>query len=837
MNRATTSLLALTTALAIAAPAFAQDSGDGEEVIVTGTRATNRTALDTAAPVDVISAQTLSRIGTTELSQALTVTLPSFDFPRPAITDGTDSVRPATLRGLAPDQTLVLVNSHRRHTSALVNINGSIGRGSAAVDLNTIPTIAISSVEVLRDGASAQYGSDALSGVINLRLREASEGGGATVTFGQYFTDVDTTRLSRSEEDGFTYTIAAWQGFSLPNDGFLTLSGEWLDRDPTSRGDRDPRITSPAQSPTGSLVTSRFGDPDLQQATFYLNAAMPLGIESWELYSWIGYQARETNSAANPRLGFPGGVENTASNVASILPTGFLPLISPTITDTTAALGVRGDIGGFHVDLGTVYGKSRIEYVTADTLNVSYARAQVTPGLPDNPLYGTPVQRSFDSGTLQYEQWVTTLGFNRTFNENTDTPVTLAFGLEYRAEGYFEGPGERGSWDVARDSLGNAIIFPGLATQPQGGSQGFPGLQPGDAVDSSRNAWSAYAEGEANVTANLLVSLAARYENYSDFGETLNGKISARYDFTDWFALRGTVSSGFRAPSLQQSLFTATSTNFINGIPVDVLTTPASSPLAAALGGTPLQPEESINYSVGGVFRAGGLQLTVDAYEIDITDRIVLSENIQGSATGTPTQIAIYNLIHPLSPTASAARFFINGVDTVTKGVDIVAHYTLPWDSWGQWSLTGSANFNNTDVRRTPTTTVLSSLPVPPVLFPVNRVLEFERGTPEQKYSLAVDWDLEPLGGTLRITRYGDVLVPQTTVSNTFKLDDAYIVDLEGRASWNGVNFALGANNLLDEYPTQTPIAVNPNGPTAFSSFSPFGFSGRFVYGRISYNW
>src|SRR5262249_1666749 len=267
------------------------------------------------------------------------------------------------------------------------------------------------------------------------------------------------------------------------------------------------------------------------------------------------------------------------------------------------------------------------------------------------------------------------------------------------------------------------------------------------------------------------------------------------------------------------------------------LTVTADSPLSAVLGGKPLKPEQSVNYSLGGVFHTGNLEITVDAYRIDINDRIVLSENIQGSATGTPTQQAIFNLIHPLSPTASAARFFINGVDTETKGVDIVARYKVPLDALGDLTLTAIGNLNTTDVTRTPTTSVLSALPVPPVLFPQNRVLEFERGTPAQKYSFAADWEHDNFGATLRATQYGRILAPQATLALTYALDSATIIDLEGRAHFGPVGLALGANNLTDEYPTAAPLAVNPNGPVAFSAFAPFGFNGRFLYGRISYSW
>jgi iron complex outermembrane receptor protein len=429
---------------------------------------------------------------------------------------------------------------------------------------------------------------------------------------------------------------------------------------------------------------------------------------------------------------------------------------------------------------------------------------------------------------------VTNLGFTRTFAGDTETPVTLAAGLEFRSEEYRIEAGERSSYDIARNPT-TGVAIPGIVGA--GGAQGFPGLQATDAGGKDRNALSAYAEVEANLTSKLIAGIAARFEDYSDFGSTLNGKVSARYDFNDAFALRGAASSGFRAPSMQQQAFRSTATNFINGVPVDVLTVPADSALASALGAQPLKAEQSTNYSIGAVFRTGALELTVDAYRIEITDRIVLSENIQGSATGTPTQQAIFALISPLSPTASAARFFINGVDSETEGLDVVARYGLEPGAIGEIDFTFSGNLNTTEITRTPRTTVLQALPVPPVLFPLNRVLEFERGTPAQKYSLAVDWENGPVGATLRATHYGRVLVPQSNLGLTFDLAPSLVLDGEARLDVAGFNLAVGANNLLDEYPSVTPTSVNPNGPTAFSSFSPFGFNGRYVYGKVGYKW
>lgn len=833
-----------------ALPAFAQETSD-EEIVITGTRVANRSRLDSVAPVDVVSSSTLQNSGTTELSQALSVTLPSLDFPRPSITDGTDSVRPATLRGLAPDQTLVLINSKRAHASALVNINNSIGRGSAAVDLNTVPSVTLNNVEVLRDGASAQYGSDAIAGVINLRLREAREGGGASVVIGQYAGTLETAHNKRDISDGRTYTVSGWQGVPLGAEGFLTLSGEYLDRSPTSRGDIDLRLNgNAALSPTGSLVSTRAGDPQIEQYSVWANAGLPLSAD-WSLYGWVGYQNRDSNSAANPRLtftttgnavtGFTNSGLNTAQTVASVVPAGFLPSISPIITDLNSTGGIKGSAGGWDIDFSAGYGRNEIQYSTVNSLNASIARAQTTPGIANNPYFGQTPQRNFKSGSLTYQQTTANVDVTRQL-DFVSLDTTLAAGIEYRNEKFAEGAGELASYDIARTNTGAAIIFAGVPTQPQGGSQGFPGLQAADAQSGSRHSWSTYAELDSALTDKLQASIAGRYENYSDFGDTVTGKVSARYDFTDSLALRAAVSSGFRAPALQQTSFTATSTNFISGVATDILTTRASSPLAAALGGKPLKAEEATNYAAGAVVRLGALTATIDAYYIEIDDRIVLSDNITGSATGTATQQAIYALVSPFSPTATGARFFINGVDTVTRGLDAVIAYRANLASAGTLNLTATGNLNSTDVTKVPTTAQLSALPVPPLLFPDNQVLAFERGTPNYKIGLSADWELGWFGATVRGTQYGGVLIPQPSVNGTWRQDASFVMDAEARAKWNKATFSLGANNVLDEYPTKAPDAFNGvniyvNGAAAFSNYSPYGFGGRYIYGKVAYGW
>ena len=652
------------------APQTAPETTEVDEVVVTGTRAPNRSRLDTLAPVDVVTQEDLQNRGTTELAAALAQSVPSLTFPRPAVVDGTDSIRPATLRGLSPDQTLVLVNGTRRHASALVNVNGSVGRGSAAVDLNTIPSGALDRVEVLRDGASAQYGSDAIAGVVNLRLRQADHGGGATVTFGQYYTTVDTARANaHDEEDGGTVTASAWQGFGLGDGGYLTLSAEYLQRDPTNRSDLDPRVTPNA-------VTARFGDPEVEQWTVFANAGAPLG-NGWDAYGWAGYQDRDSESAAFPRL------TSNVNNVAALYPNGFLPKIAVNSRDLSAAGGVRGAIGGWDADVNLVYGRNALDFRTEESLNSTYGAASPT---------------SFDSGSLIYDQLVLGADFTRQYELGLYAPLNVAAGLEARRETYQIEAGQPESWN--RGPLGGNTAL-------TSGAQGFVGFQPSNEVDEDRTAVGVYVDVEAPITEQFTVAGAVRFEDYSDFGNATTGKISARYDFTPSFALRGSVSTGFRAPSLQQSYFTSTASVIQSGSIVETGTFPATSTVAGLLGAEPLDAETSVNYTLGAVFRLGDFNLTVDAYQIDIEDQIVLSELINRSFS---PQVA--SLLDPLG--VQAARFFLNGVDTTTKGVDVVGRYRINDETYGDWDFTVAANFNDVEVTRLPTSSSVLS-PVPPL--------------------------------------------------------------------------------------------------------------------------
>ncbi|MBU1378108.1 MAG: TonB-dependent receptor [Alphaproteobacteria bacterium] len=771
-----------------------------EELIVTGTRAAGRSRLESLAPVDVITAQSLQRQGTTELASALAATVPSINFPRPSNTDGTDAVRPATLRGQGPDQTLVLVNGARGHTSALLNLNGSVGRGSAAVDLNAIPSTAIDRIEVLRDGASALYGSDAIAGVINVMLRQADHGGGASVTYGQYLTQFDGFYGRDGHiSDGATTTVNGWQGLKLGSDGFLTVSAEYRDRNHTNRSDIDPRVTP-------LKIRSRFGDGDVQDGSLYLNAGKPLG-GGFELFGWAGGQKRHAESAATYRT-----PTDATQNIIAIYPDGYIPLLNTHSKDAQGGLTLKGEIAGFRSTFTGSYGWNEISYDVKNTLN---------------PSLGPTSPHEFYAGKLIYDQWVGNADFSRDVDVGLAGPLNVAFGVEGRREGYEIGAGEPGSY------------IRGPFTTLALGSRGFSGFTPSNEIDKHRTNVGAYLALEGKVTDRFTASAAIRQEHYSDFGNNTSGKLSARYEVSDSLAFRASAETGFRAPSLQQQYFTSTAILFVNGVPFETGTYPSVSAVGTALGGQPLKAEKSENYALGAVFRKNGFELTIDAYQIKVDDRIVLSETLTGSATAAPgtNARALFDLLSPLG--ASAARFFLNGVDTDTKGVDIVAHYVINDDQAGRFDLTAAANINDFNVTKTPSTKQ-TVLPVPVSLFARQAVLRFEKSAPKWKTSLQGDWSKDAFGATLRTTFYGDVLAPGTLADGSADINTGVrgIVDLEARYTVaERVTLALGADNLFDTYPRQIVPNLNATGAAPFTSFSPFGFNGRFVYGRVSYRW
>jgi iron complex outermembrane recepter protein len=808
------------------APAGGEDSL--EQIVITGTRVENRKALDAVAPVDVLPGETLRNVGVPEVAQALSVSLPSYNFPRPGLFDGTDTVRPATLRALGPDETLVLVNGKRRHTAALVNVNGSIGRGAAAADLNTIPAAMLKSIEVLRDGASAQYGSDALAGVINVRLRDDRDGGEASVMYGMRDTTYDfvpgtlpaganwtvPADHSRHLTDGQTGQVSVWKGFSLGTDGFLTAALEYKHQLRTERGGYDVRQQyalvngqfDPREA-TFDRFNSWYGEPEVAQKTAFINTGYNLASGT-KLYGWASAQQRDARSAGFWRRALDD------RNNTQIYPDGFLPLLAPQVDDYSAAAGIQWALGEWAMDSSLVYGRNSMNFIIENTLNRSLGNTSPT---------------RFDAGGFDYDQVVFNFSGVRGVEVGLASPLNVALGIEARNEGYSINAGEPDSY------RNGGVLLPNGNPAPPG-AQVFSGFRPANELDKSRTAVGAYADFEARFTPKLLASAAIRGEHYSDFGSNVSGKLAIRYDFTSAFALRGAVQNGFRAPSLQQQYFQTTSTNLIGTRLQDITTFPVNDPAAVALGAKPLDPEKSLNLSLGAVVRLGQLDVTIDAYRIDIDDRVVLSENLNSAA--------VQNFLAARGfAGVNGARFFINGVDTTTRGIDLAVNYPVQLGA-GQLHMSLGANFNSTSVDRVPSTQPLSGLNPPPVLFDRVNVLSFEDGNPENKFSALANWSQGGWGATFRATRYGEVFSPDTgatfasvvtTRPNDVVLQPRTLIDLEGRYTFaERYKLAIGAENVFDEYPTENPPGANSTGTQSFSNYSPFGRGGRFLYGRFS---
>jgi iron complex outermembrane receptor protein len=882
-------------ALAQDAPTQATDEAtELDSIIVTGTRRLDRTVAESPVPVDVLSSEAISNQGFTETNRILNSLVPSFNFPQPSITDGTDVIRPATLRGLGPDQTLVLLNGKRRHVTALLNINGSVGRGTAAVDMNLIPPAAIERVEVLRDGAAAQYGSDAIAGVINVQLKRAREGGSVTVTYGQYVTTMDDvfnvtgvqrqangepvalpdgtfaliTDGERTRRDGETITVAANAGLPLGAEGFVNLTAEYRDRGRTNRAGADPRRqffqtagVSDAREFTFNRFTHAYGDAGTEDVNVFVNAGLPIN-ELVELYAYGNFGRRTGESNGFYRL------PNAANNLIQVYPEGFLPEIATKLVDWSATGGAKGSVLDWNYDLSLGYARNKFDFRVNNSINVSLG--------PTSP-------NTFDSGGPRFEQFLVNLDLQRTFeNELFRNGLSVAFGLEYRDETYKIRPGETNSFiqgpfvrvgsgttqTLVSVPIGQAL--PAGGTRLAAGAQVFPGFRV--PVDASRHNMSAYLDLETDIVENWTVSAALRYEDYSDFGSDWNWKVATRYALTDRIAIRGGYSTGFRAPSLHQQFFETITTQNLGGQLVDIATAPVSNPLAIALGAQPLRPERSKNLSVGLVLNPfDGFNITVDYYRISIDDRIVVSENLGvTSATPTATDTAILGVIRAAGFTNfNAARYFVNGVDTKTNGVDVIATYRVATDSIGTFNFTAAYNHNKTSVER------IIAAPGPlaqiPGVIPFGRLesLRLEQGQPRDKVVFTADWEIANWGATLRATRFGRVLSPggvNPPAANGGQIingqpnrilwgDDVVltpktITDLEIRSKWfdDRVQVAFGANNLFDIYPDRQPTgarSANVGGGTfgtnnhflPYSNFSPFGFNGRFLYGRISYAW
>ncbi|MCH1907632.1 TonB-dependent receptor [Stenotrophomonas sp. Y6] len=798
MNRKS-STLAVAVAVAIAlglpvAPAFAQSGAQTlDTVIVTGTRVADRTVAESQSPIDIITPEVLQATGSTELATALSRALPSLNFPRPALTDGTSGVRPAQLRGLSPDQVLILVNGKRRHLSGQLNVNGSMGRGSSAVDLNTIPVAAIERVEVLRDGASAQYGSDAIAGVVNIVLKGAGKGGSLALDLGQY-----------SAGDGTQYQLSGDTGVSFADGrGTVHFAGQLSHQDRTNRAGPFNAYGLPGNPtpntgnyPGVGVKAFVVGDPEVDTRAVSANAGFDFS-DSLHGYATAIASNRDITSFAFYRS------RNHNAATKLLYPDGFVPEINQYLKDRSLVAGLKGSSeGGLNWDVSYNYGYSRIDFATDNTMN--YALGATSP-------------TRFRDGALEYTHNIVNADFSQALDWGLAYPVTLSFGAEYRQEKWNQSPGEPNSY------FGS-------------GAQGFGGFTPINAVHADRHNYALYAGLEADLTDRLSAGATVRYEDYSDFGSKTSGKLSARYAFTDTVALRATVSNGFRAPSLAQQSYQVITSNYSNGVFVESGTFPATSVVAQALGSRPLQAETSTSYSLGLVLQpAERLYLTVDAFQIDIDDRILLSStiNTNPATNALLTSLGINNV--------TAFRYFNNAANTRTRGVDVVGSYNIPLAA-SALDLTASYSYNTTEVKRlAPSPAVLTGLGLTTPLVGRDEIGRLEDAFPRDKAIVGGTWSADRWSVGLNATRYGRFTVRQTNPAFDQSYDPQWVLDVSASfkpsAQWT---LTVGADNVLDSHPDKVNPAftsVNAWGQMPYSNYAPAGFNGAYVYGRIGYKW
>ena len=781
-------------ALALASQAQAQQTPaqtvatEVETVVVTGTRRVDRTAFESAAPIDVVSQESLKAIASDEIMNKLAATTPSFNVQRLPAADGQAFVRPATLRGLSPDQTLVLVNGKRRHRSAVLG-----GRGQQGVDLASIGTSGLERIEVLRDGASAQYGSDAIAGVINIILstKTGFEGYGQ---YGRYYAG-----------DGDKTEIGARYGLALGQGGSLVAALDYAKAEATSRTRQRPdAIAFQAANPNIKVPNpvQRWGQPDREVWRGSLNLVLPIN-DAIEAYGFATYSDMtgvtdfnwrnpSTDSSYRTSTVFPGW------SLSQLYPAGFSPQFGQDETNRSINGGLRGDAMGWSWDLSAGWGQDRVDYVLSNSINASFG--------PQSPT-------RFDDGALIQKETTLNLDASRPLAWSfLAKPANLALGLEAREETYEIKAGDRFSWDVG----------PGAAAGLPSGSNGFPGYAPSQAGAWDQTSYAGYVDLELPLTDRFDVNLAVRHEDFSEFGQTTDGKLAARFEVTPNFALRGAVSSGFRAPTAGQINNTRTSQG-LNTTTLQLFTAGRLSPvnpIAVALGGKPLEPEESQNLSLGAVFRQGGFTASVDYYRIEVDNRFAVSPNF----TVTPAlraQLVAAGV--PGADSLTTVSYFTNSFDTRTQGVDVVGAWRgALWG--GRAGLTAAWNWNDTKVTRSKLTEVSR-------LAKVN----LEDGLPQNAANVSFDYARGMFSGLIRARWSGEWTDAQANGAADLIQNFAgkTLVDLSVSAQVTpAIKLTVGAENLFDTYPDEATFQASRG--LIYSRNAPYDTDGGLWYARLA---
>jgi iron complex outermembrane receptor protein len=856
------------------------------EVMLVGSRSPGRTVVESTVPIDILNIKELaSAVPQVNLNQMLNYVAPSFTSNTQTISDGTDHIDPASLRGLGPDQVLVLINGKRRHNSSLVNVNGTFGRGSVGTDLNAIPAAAIQRIEVLRDGASAQYGSDAIAGVINIVLNKNVNELNLSVTTGANF--AENANDQTGGVDGETVNVAASYGIPLgENGGFINFAGDFDYREEYSRMNewegeifnaynsvenvasnsgaditnlsneqiqqyaqgvsyfsqqlKDDINAAPDRATLQDLLNfnvtedelnargqvrsdynMRVGQSALRGGRFFANFSLPLDDEGTELYSFAGISSRRGNSAGFYRL------PNQARAYTPTYINGFLPEINSEIKDKSIAVGIKGAVGDWDLDFSNTWGRNEFSYFISNTSNASLKQASPT---------------SFDAGGFSFAQNTTNLDISN-FYEDFFSGVNVAFGAEYRLENYEIVAGESGSYEQYTEN-GTPII---LASQlpstdffgnaRPGGSQVFPGFSPKNELSRERGSIAGYFDIEADLTEQFLLTFATRFEDYSDFGSTINFKLSSRYKLTDNVNIRGAVNTGFRAPSLHQLNFNSTSTIFDNeGNPQEVGTFSNDSRAAKLLGIPQLKEETSQSVSVGFTAQIpdANLELTVDGYFVAIDDRVVYTGQFQGPGTGTELD----NLLSQAN--ATAASFFANAINTESKGVDFVLTHNATFNNGFRLKSDLAATLSKTkkvgDINASPQ---LERADLVETYFPEDSRVYLEEAVPRTKVNLTNSLTAGKFNVFLRNVFFGEVTEAVNVVANQQVYGTKIVTDLSlGYNASEALTLTVGANNLLDVYPDRAKPEFNNRSDGRFDwsrRATQFGFAGRFLFARIAF--
>jgi len=862
------------TATSTADFVLSSDAVELEELVVLGSRsAQSRTNIDKPVPVDVIAQKEIKLYGQNDITQSLNYAAPSFNANRQTVADGTDHIDPASLRGLGPDQVLVMVNGKRRHTTALVNTNGSFGRGTVGTDMNAIPMAAIERIEILRDGAAAQYGSDAIAGIINLVLKKKSPLI-VSSTYGQSYTNFLGKTLTDGQNAQFDFT----QGFDLGKKGVINVSMQYLNRGYTHRGGEDTRPLLYSSFRPGEQLKRRPYETEEQyqaeyrreknaddaraQANGLSRRNMRVGNSDMANYGAFlnGEYAITPNLSAYGTLGFSrkngkaGGFYRLPSQTSQVdltlYPNGYLPFINTAITDFSGIAGLRGELGKWSFDISNTYGTNIIDFRVTNSMNAS---------LPRN----SPAE--FNAGTLSFAQNTVNLDLSRRLTfDKTLTALNIAFGSEFRIDNFIIKEGEELSWSFGQPSKGIAGV-PGRTS----GAQVFSGFHPKSALNKSRRNVALYADFEQEFGPKLLTEVAGRFEHYSDFGSNLSGKASARWKVFQDIALRGAFATGFRAPSLHQHYFNTVSMQYPTASPnpIQVLTANNDNPVVRQFGVGSLKPEISTSYSagiVGKIFKK--IIFTIDAYQIDIRDRIVFSSQYaRNEKTGQVNRIL--NAVDP-TQAISSVQFFTNAINTRTRGLDIVASDKFVF---GKHSLNvaAAANFNKTEVTSVNPPAAIAAAELRQNIFNRQERGRYEMGIPRSKINLALTYAISKYSVLLRTVRFG--MVGNRNLNDPAASKGALPpeIDQDFSAKWitdlvfsykisKNLDFTAGGNNIFDIYPdrmyidprnnqnnlaskndgldyTNTRDGTN-NGRFLYSRDAmQFGFNGRYVYGKLTF--